>query len=199
MKNLNNEFNLDKEIEQAIKEGPTFNQSNFQTYTFNIAKHKADARSYRQVLLELNNKYIALKQSRINRKKINAQISMLKRDIEIEKDEYKKIILECDIEERLLGLDVEEKLILDAINECNALYAIFKTLPKCSFDEFEKQEQDYWTKRLTLDAELDILSTGRIGQGTASSLLQIGLNPLQLQLDIATNQQDTVKQLIELK
>lgn len=173
---------IEKEIKEAINNGPSFGNSSFQTNVFNVGNHQGQARSYRQVLLELDAKFYNLKKAKSALKKLKTEIRILVKKLENEQDEDQCSLIECDIEDKETDLNHQEKLVLDAITDANQLYSAFKSMPKFTKDEFEKQEQEYWKKRLSLDAQLSILSTGRIESGLANSLLQVGLDPVALQV-----------------
>lgn len=188
-----------KDLEEAIKNGPTFGQSFYQTGNFVINKHQSTGRSYRQVLMEINSRVTALKKAEVSVKRINAEISKLNKKASSCADVDEKTIIQCDIEDKQIDLMNQQKLVSDSIAECNYLYEIFKQMPKMSHEDFEKQEGEYWKNRLLLDAELSVLSSGKIDTGTAAALVQIGVNPLQAQIEIMLNQQDSVTQIAEQK
>lgn len=192
-------MNIIKELEEAIKNGPTFGQSFFQTGNFVINKHQSAGRSYRQVLMEINTRVTALKKAEVSVKRINAEINKLNKKLNNCSDIDEKTIIECDIEDKQIDLSNQEKLVNDSIAECNYLYEIFKQMPKMSHEEFEKEEQNYWKNRLLLDAELSVLASGKIDTGTAAALVQIGVNPLQAQTEIMINQQESMIQIAEQK
>jgi hypothetical protein len=139
---------IEAEIKKAIDNGPTFGQSHFQTHAFNIGKHTTKARQYRQILLELNQKIIALKTARINRKKFTAEINILQMKLNKTADNDERTLVECDIESKQLTLEMEEKLIVDAIKECNYLYDQFKQYKHVTGNNFEEEERLYWKSRL---------------------------------------------------
>jgi hypothetical protein len=174
-----------EEIREAIDSGPSFAQSHFQTSSFVISNHQGEARSYRQTLLALNEKITALHKAEIGVRRTELEIKKLKAKMEIERDSNERGIIQCDIEDKELDLGTTKKLVMDAIGDCNHLYAVFKSFPKgITNEQFEKEEHEYWKKRLSLEAELSILATGRIDTGTAMSLLNIGVNPVQAQLQL---------------
>lgn len=174
-----------EEIQQASMEGPTFSdKSRFQLEKFVIGVHGHEARQYRAVLLEINQKTIALKKAQIRRKRIKSEIDRLSEEFDKEKDQYKKVAIECDIEDKALDLETEEKLILDAATEFKDMYSIFKQLPKFTAEQFETCEIEYWKHRLIKDAQLQVLERGAIESGTAKSLHQIGYNPIQVQAEM---------------
>jgi len=186
------------EISKAISEGPSFAQSSFQTNKFTIDSHGTPGRAYRQVLMALDEKVTALKKARIGVKITLAKIEKMRKKLEETIGEEDREILSCKIELKKIDLETTNKLVKDAIKDCNELYTKFKTIPHVSDEEFEKQELEYWTKRLSLDAELSILATGRIDNGIAMSLLNIGINPVKAQLELSTQLDNNLK-LIENK
>lgn len=177
-----------EEIKSAITNGPTFNQSGFQNIKFNIETHRMPARTYRQILLELNNKFLSLQKAEICAKKMKAQVNILRKELEVLKDEDQRTIKKCEIDDKLIDLEQQEKLALDCINECNSLYALFKTLPKITSEDFEKEDEQYWHNRIMYDAEVEVLTTGRVATGTARSLVQLGYDPLRVQSELITIQ-----------
>lgn len=178
---------INQELKKAIIEGPTFSdKSRFQLEKFVIGANKGEAREYRQLLLQINEKSVALNKSEIRRKKIKAEIGYLNEQLTSESNQYKKTMLECDIEDKILDLEQEEKLIMDAAVEFSTMYSIFTNMPKFTAEEFEQNELEYWKNRLIKDAQLQVLERGTIEAGTAKALNQMGFNPLQLQVEIKT-------------
>lgn len=179
-----NEKELDQKLDKLVQEGPTFGQSQFQTEAFVIQKHNQPARAYRQILLELTNKYAALKKARIGLKRSEAKIRLLNKRLERTKDEDRRVLVECDIEDLLVDLKSSEKLVRDAIIECNQLWQALEKSEKFTSEEFEKQELLYWQERLVKDAQLQMAYSGGIEPGTALSLANLGMNPLQVKSEL---------------
>ncbi len=98
------------ELDEARKDGPTFGQSQFQLKQFVIG-NDINPRSYRQILLELDIKLHDLKKCRIKYRKINAQLSLLESKLSKETNEHRRIVIECDIEDKLLDREKEQKLV----------------------------------------------------------------------------------------
>lgn len=190
---------LEQKIAELIKNGPSFGQSKFQTHSFIVKKHNSGPREYRQLLLELNDKYTALKITQIETRKTKAKLAILSEKIEKESDKNRKIILECNSDKLMLELSNQEKLVSDAIDQCNYLYSEIEKMPAYTNEDFEKAEEDYWKKRLILDAELSVMSSGRIDVGTAQSLVALGVDPLNLQVAIGVAQDNKVAGLLENK
>lgn len=203
---LKNSFAIDenvlKEIKDAIDNGPTFGMSSFQVRAFVLGKNKVgsgDARNYRQVLLELSQKLDGLKRYRINLDRINIKIEMLNKRIEKEKNEHKKRLLECDLQDKFLDLESAEKLVKDAIKTCNEMYFYFKQLPSFTEEQFEQAEEQYWIERISNEAQLSVVSTGSIDLGTAQSLQQLGFDPLKTKLEIDQFNKNQILQLTSNK
>lgn len=181
---LIDESKIEEMLKTAMIEGPTFGQSRLQWSAFNVNKHESLGRSYRQVLLEINQKLSALKLCRITRKKLDAEIAVLQNSLRWTVFKHKRTIIKCDIESKQLSLEGQEKMIVDCINELNYLWSEFEKMPKISREEFEAQEFEYWKKRFITDAQLQLAARGTVDEGTARSLLDIGLNPVQVILEL---------------
>ena len=61
--------------------------------------------------------------------------------------------------------------------EFNALYRLYKSMPKLSREQIEAGQYDYWKKRLTKQSYYDVLATGRVQQGNMEGLRQINTWP----------------------
>lgn len=171
-------------IDKAIADGPTFGQSQFQTEAFVVGKHECQGRAYRQVLMELSDKFRALQKAKIKRNRFEAEIALIKEKMDKEPHRLERQILQCDIDEKLVDLEYENKLIKDAISACNHLYSLFEKLPHYNFDQFEAEERLYWQKRIASEAQISVLSNGSIEQGLAQALKQLGFDPIQAQPEL---------------
>lgn len=192
-------MDLEKEIQNILDNSPTLGNSKFQLDKFVINKQQTTGRVYRQAILELRERFIALKRARINKKKIEAEISLLEKKLSKQVDENKKTIIECDIEEKIIDLESQEKLVKDAIEMCNYLYSGISQMKPISSEEFEKEEEQYWTKRLVQDARLSIAATGTISSDIASSLESIGINPIIAQAELQLQNNTELALLLEAK
>lgn len=171
---------IEAKLSKAMLIGPTFGESMLQVEAFNINKHGSQERQYRQLLLELDKWYTALKKAELATKKTNAEIELLKEKISKQSNPNKKIILECDLEDKHLDLKISEKRVLDAINLCNFLYAKFEQYPEFTRNDFEKSELAYWRDRFIKEAQLSLVSTGTVNEGLSQSLVSVGINPITM-------------------
>jgi hypothetical protein len=194
--NILDEIKFDKFMHEALVDGPTFGQSKIQIEKFVVGSHCTSARQYRQLLLYFSEKYTALKKARIRRKKISAELNIIRKEIETLQDQDLRTIQECAYEDMELDLKNEEKLIVDAIAECNFLYTLIESIPKATAEEFEKQELEYWSKRLSGEAQLQLMDRGSIDQGTQKALVDIGINPIEATLKLRLTNEEVAKKLL---
>lgn len=162
---------------KKLKEKVPFGNSDFQIKTF-ISNDITPERCFRNVVLQLNQKIIALHEAKFRRERYlididEAQDKLKKDNI----DEYEKRRSEVLIAEKLFYLSNEEKLIDDCIRECNVYYSIIEKLPDIkNRDNFEASEQSYWTQRLQRDVINEIRVKGMVEKGTLESLNKLGID-----------------------
>lgn len=193
------ETEYEKKLKEAIDKGPTFGQSTFQTHMFAVATHGYDARTYRQVLIELSNKLTALKKCRVRRKKLEAEMKIIEKKIAKQSDPDRRTILECELEDKRIDLDGEEKLIIDAAKEFNYLWAEFEKRPQITSEQFEAEEKEYWKTRIVRQAQLSVAHIGTIDPGTAQALVDMGINPVQAQLELKQQNEMITQQILQLQ
>lgn len=193
--NIFDEQTMDKFINDALDNGPTLGQSKFQIEAFVINDQSGNARKYRQVLLELRARYNTLKYTKIQRTRLDAKLNILNKKLALLSDIDEQIIQQCDIDELYLDIASQDKLIKDAIDECNFLFNILQQMPKVTKEEFEAEERTYWNQRLTTDAHLQLLAHGSIDQGTQKSLVNLGINPIKTLLDLKAINSNAIKSL----
>jgi len=136
-------------------------RTNFQLKKFVIEDHVTQERQYMQCVLELQRKYSAIKRASIEQRK-------LLRKLEQEKDELERELIEIELEDLQFALE-------GAIREFETLYAIFKSMPKYTYEQLQEAEEKYWIKRLSIQAMIDMQSTGYVSRGNLDALRQLGL------------------------
>jgi DNA-directed RNA polymerase subunit M/transcription elongation factor TFIIS len=124
-------------------------------------------------------KYDNIRRARLNKKKILIKISeYATRNTELDKVEAD--ILTIDLEE-------QERAMLGALREFETLYSIWQSFPKkYTREDIDKNQADYWQKRLSRQAQQDIQATGRVGAGNSEALRQIEMENI-LKPKIASN------------
>ena len=139
-----------------------------------FTEHETPERQYRHCLLQIDCKLKALKECEYRRRRLDIDIQELKEKL-IESEGLNKARLEIDIEEKEYNLEVEKKLIEDAVIELTVYEQELSKLPEYTREQFEESEEKYWRQRLLNDAKREQLSTGSVSVGTLSSLESTGL------------------------
>lgn len=183
-----------KEIGE-MKEKVPFSNSDFQIQKFVIDGVTAE-RCYRSSLLQLNQKIIALQESKFRRERYLVDIEEAKDKLKKDNiDKYEKRRLEILIDEKVFYYSNEEKLINDCIRECKLYYTILKKLPDINREKFENSEQSYWIQRLQRDAINDIKIKGIIEKATLESLNKLGIDLKKENNQIVFFVMDNVKEM----
>lgn len=134
---------------------------------FVVGQHDTEPQQYAQCVLELQIKYDNIRRALLGKKKINIEI----RDLEAKGDEVSLI----DAEVKKIDLEEQERAMLGAWREFQALYRIWRGFPKqYTRQELNDAQEEYWIKRLTRQANQDLLACGRVQQGNQEALRQIG-------------------------
>jgi hypothetical protein len=147
---------------------------------FVVGQHDTTEQRYAQCVLELQIKYDNIRRAILCREKLKIEQSRLEREsvslTELGKTEEAR---EKELDAQVKGIDVEEqdRAMLGALREFQALHAIFKTFPKkYTRADLDNGQVDYWQKRLTRQANLDLQAHGRIQVGNADALRMAGMS-----------------------
>lgn len=155
-----------KELEEAILE-IQMPRSPYVLKHFVVGQHDTEPQAYAQALLELSIKQTNIQRAILNKKKIQLKIE------ELEKKGTELDAIEAD----LMRIDMKEQDLacLGAVREFEALYKIWKGFGKnYTREELDAAQEEYWIKRLTRQAQQDLLAYGRVGVGNQEALKQIG-------------------------
>lgn len=76
-----------------------------------------------------------------------------------------------------LRVESLELSINGLFGEFNALYRLYKQMPKFSREQIEAGQYEYWRTRLTKQGYFDYLAMGRVQQGNLEGLRQINVSP----------------------
>ena len=142
-------------------------------------------------MIELDTRIGMKKQIDRERKKRQIQRQMILRDIQNEKDDLKKQLLQVDLEQAdwdILMYDKKERMCQNEID--NFVRMIRDLVP--NIDELknyakhdELQERNYWITRMAKQASLDINTIGRISQGNMDSILMMPMEDVKQTLGLA--------------
>lgn len=143
-------------------------RSKFALERFVVGQHPTPIRQLKQCIIELRSKLNQIRRALIQRKIVCLQIAKLRES----GDEIKQ--LKADLAE--IGLEESDLGLVGTIQEFKALFEIWKALDlHPTAEEFEQDEQLYWFRRLSHQADLDLASrdTG-ISYGNLQALEQAG-------------------------
>ena len=150
-----------------------FGMSVFQIKSFNRGQETPE-RLYRNCLLQLNQKLMALKECQFRRQRYEIDLEEIEEKLKTAEG-FEKRRLEVDREEKIYKLEQEIKLIEDCCIECATHAKILEQLPEFTREQFESAEGTYWESKLLNDLRREVLSIGHVGKDTLESLEQIGV------------------------
>jgi hypothetical protein len=164
---VDNVMKLVKEMESAFLE-IQMPRTEFVLNKFVVGQHDHDTLAYSQCVLEMQIKYDNLRRAKLGRRRIEIQIKELE-DKGTEIDQIDADLKRIDLEE-------QDRAVLGALREFEALYKIWQRFPKkYTREEIDAAQPDYWQLRLERQAQQDLQATGRVGVGNSEALRQINL------------------------
>ena len=151
-------------------------RTDYQLEKFVVGKHETPEIQYAHCVLNIRVKYNALRRSKISLEKIDYQINQLK-------DKGDKLS-EFAWREKEIDREECEGAVLGSLRELKALYKIWNTFEKkYTREEINEAQEVYWNKRLTRQANEDLMATGRVSKGNLEALGQIGKGITSPELD----------------
>lgn len=141
-------------------------RSNFQIQNFVLNQHDTDEMKYVQCINELQSLYYTIKKVTLDLKKAEIEIDRLREtgdEIDEIEAQKKEIFLE---ETRIIGVG--------AFRELEALLNILHSFPRYTREDIEKNQRNYWEKRLSRQALFDAISSNTSHSAQLESLRQIG-------------------------
>ena len=155
------------ELQMAVREIQQ-PRTPFELRHFVVGQHESEPRAWAQCTLELDTKLRNLRRAEISERQLRRKIERLEArgtEAALDKAELTRI----DLEEQSLA-------VLGAQREAEALYAIWQSFGRTyTREELNAAEAEYWQKRLTRQAMLDMNANGRIGVGNQDALRMAGM------------------------
>ncbi len=148
------------------------NRSNYTLGKFVVGQHDMPARQRKQVLDELLSLLEGLNQCVSMFENTQIDIEELQEPVE---DKYQQRRNEIKLREKELDLRFLKFRMIGLIRECDYLYGLLDKMPKYTREEFEKEEAQYWEKRLTRQARLTEMFGGNFGN--VDAILQMYSEP----------------------
>lgn len=176
-------ISIDK-IERDLGNKHDRSHSQFQWKHF-ILDQFTNGRNLRQILAEIDRKKRALVDNKYALLKDIAETKIKEDTINDEKNEYKRRLIQLEIEESNEKNKMAIRPIQGALKDIMVLTDVYEQIKtKMTEEEFEKEEKKYWVMRLVAQATRDVRSSSKIGNGNQEALEQCGLNPLAVEMDI---------------
>lgn len=161
-------------------------RSRFQLEKFVVGQHDTDDQQYRQTLLEIQSLLYTVKVVKLELKKQEIEIARLKATGD-EVDAINAEIKELGMEQTRLTMIGTERELRDLLE----MWEQFEH--KYTYEEMEQLQPEYWSARLTRQAQLEAMgSGGKIGWASLDALRQVG------EFEIPTVQQVEAEQAKEL-
>jgi hypothetical protein len=152
--------------------------SDFQIKNFVVGAQMTPMKQLHQAAIEIEAREGTLKQSEFEEKKQNLKIRIITEKLKVATDpiEIAELELEQLVIENKLGtiigertrLGAELKSFYDVIDYFNENYDIDEMLSMK-----DTLEIDYWVKRLSRQASLDLVSSGRVSNGNLSAMMDL--------------------------
>ena len=169
LSNLNQELNkIVSELHHAFLEIQQ-PRTEFTLRHFVVGQHDTIEQQYAQCVLEMQIKYDNIRRALLSKKRIELEI----KELEAKNTEIDLI----DSEIKKIDLEAQDRAIIGAWREFQVLYKIWNEFPKkYTRQELDLAQPEYWQKRITRQANQDLIAMGRIQVGNQESLNQIGLS-----------------------
>ena len=152
--------------------------SDFQIKNFVVNAQLTPIKQLHQAAMEIDVREENIRKGNFEEKKQNLKIQIIKQRMERAEDPLEKAELELELhllEEKLVNvakeqvrMEYELKSFYEVIDFFNEHYNIEEML-----EMKDTLEIDYWVKRLSKQAALDLVSTGRISNGNLSSMMDM--------------------------
>lgn len=165
IKTIENLFDEIKELQQ--------NRSNFALEKFVVGQHDMPARQRKQVLDELMSMLVGLQQTVTAHEM--AQVDIEELSERKDRDKYEQKRNEIRLGEKTREVKLVEMQITGTLRECDYLYRMLQAMPKYTREQFEKEEAEYWTKRLT--RQVYLADRGGANMGNLDAVLQMFTEP----------------------
>ena len=142
-------------------------RTEYELRKFIIESQDTEIKAYAHCVLELSNKYDALRFA-------NIDVQIKEHEI-AELEEKKDTISMLEASKKRIELEQTNRARVGALREFEALYRIWQEFPKkYTRAEIDADQPMYWDKRISRQANNDMISTGRVSTSNLDALRMIG-------------------------
>lgn len=182
---------LNKEIKNLIDIHHT-SMTQYQIDHFVVGEKMTPYRILRQILMELETRYVNLELTKKDQKIEIIKIKQLKSTLDT-LEGFDKEIQELEIEKKELELNSISKTIFNTEYEINVLENQYKKL-KEQYPDMKSVltdpdgEEEYWINKFIKEAQVDIMTTGRVGKGVLDAIMSLPNEHQQFIINHAVSQ-----------
>ncbi len=182
---------LNHEIKALIDIHHT-SMTQYQIDHFVVGEKMTPYRILRQILMELETRYVNLELTKKDQKIEIIKIKQLKSTLDT-LEGFDKEIQELEIEKKELELNSISKTIFNTEYEINVLENQFKKL-KEQYPDMKSVltdpdgEEEYWINKFIKEAQVDIMTTGRVGKGVLDAIMSLPNEHQQFIINHAVSQ-----------
>ena len=182
---------LNHEIKNLINIHHT-SMTQYQIDHFVVGEKMTPYRILRQILMELETRYVNLELTKKDQKIEIIKIKQLKRTLDT-LEGFDKKIQELEIEKKELELNSISKTIFNTEYEINVLENQYKKL-KEQYPDMKSVltdpdgEEEYWINKFIKEAQVDIMTTGRVGKGVLDAIMSLPNEHQQFIINHAVSQ-----------
>ena len=182
---------LNKEIKNLIDIHHT-SMTQYQIDHFVVGEKMTPYRILRQILMELETRYVNLELTKKDQKIEIIKIKQLKSTLDT-LEGFDKEIQELEIEKKELELNSISKTIFNTEYEINVLENQYKKL-KEQYTDMKSVltdpdgEEEYWINKFIKEAQVDIMTTGRVGKGVLDAIMSLPNEHQQFIINHAVSQ-----------
>lgn len=165
-----------KDVLSLAERHGAWSMSDFQSRYFVVNSQVTDYRRVRQALLEVETRIAAKKQIVRDSKRSEINLKIKERDLQNETRELERELILLDIDQNKYDLSVYDKKLRVVEEELDQFAGLVMEIVGSVEDlesytqHNEKLEQEYWIHRMSKQAAVDMVTTGRIGAGNLDSI-----------------------------
>ena len=142
-------------------------RSEYELRKFVIESQDTQAKAYAHCVLELSNKYDNLRFANIDVQIKEHEIA----DLEIKGDKISML----EAQKKRIELEQTNRARVGALREFEALYRIWNEFEhKYTRAEIDADQPEYWSRRISRQANNDMVATGRVSPSNVDALRMIG-------------------------
>lgn len=166
----------------SLSQGDGFPMTAFQTKFFVVGDGLTPYRMKRQALVEIDSRRASLHSMLKSQRKAEAELALIKRDISDETDKLRRVLIECEYEDKLYDITVWAHKIPQARRELKEMIDHLRSLLpenptiediKNISREDPEEERAYWQVRMAKQTATDLIAYGRIGAGQMASIMMM--------------------------